>query len=351
MLSKLFKNLSRDIGIDLGTSNVRIFVKERGIVMQEPSVVAVNVRTDQILAVGRDAERMIGKTPPHIKAIAPLKDGIISDFEVTEKMLKHFLDRIRQENFSIAPRPRVVIGLPLEVTEVEKKAVEDAVLSAGAREVILVEKIMAAAVGARLPVHEAQSSMIIDLGGGTTEIAVIALNGVVTSKTLRLAGTELNLDIVQYARNEFNILIGETIAEKVKKKIGTAIRLDEDLEIKMRGRDLISGLPKEVTVRSVQIKEAISRSIRVIIDDIKALLEVTPPELSVDIYERGLVLTGGGAMLKGIEQAIAQAAQIPVQVADDPLTCVVRGAGIILEDTDSFRDIIVPSSHEDTVLR
>ena len=277
MLKQLLGKFSKDLGIDLGTSNTLVFSQEKGLVINEPSVVAVNTRTGQILAVGRDARNMIDKTPPHILTTRPLVKAVISDFEVTEKLLKHFIDAVHHETFTLMPRPRVVIGVPLEITEVERKAVEDAVLSAGAREVFLVEKAMAAAIGARLPVMESVGSMIVDLGGGTTEIAAVSLGGVVTWKALHVAGEELNKNIVQYARDTFNLLIGDKVAEDIKMKIGSAITLNEPLVMPMRGRDLISGLPREIIANDTQIREAMHRSIKFIIDNIKQTLEMTPP--------------------------------------------------------------------------
>ena len=346
ILKNIFGRVSRDIGIDLGTANTLVYVKDRGIVINEPSVVAINTRTDHIVAVGREAERMIGKTPPHITATRPLVNGIISDFEVTEKMLAHFINKVHRESFAFLPRPRVVIAIPTDVTEVEKKAVEDVVRSAGARTVHLIEEPMASAIGTRLPVQEPTASMVVDIGGGTTEIAVISLGGIVTAKSLRLAGDELNQNIVQYAREQFNLLLGERVAEEIKIQIGSANPLEAPLETTMRGRDLVSGLPKEVIVNDSQIRQAMARSIRTIIENIKDILEVTPPELVADIYERGIVLTGGGALLRNIDKVIAEATQIPVRVADDPLTCVVRGTGLLLDNNELLADIAVPSAQE-----
>ena len=351
IVSSILGKVSRDIGIDLGTANTLVYVKGRGIVINEPSVVAVNTRTDQILAVGSEAERMMGKTPPHIVATRPLVDGIISDFEVTEKMLKYFIDKVHQEAFALLPRPRVVVAIPTEVTEVEKKAVEDVVRSAGARSVFLIEEPMAAAIGIRLPVGEPTASMVVDIGGGTTEIAVISLSGIVTAKSLRHAGDELNQNIVQFAREQFNLLLGEGVAEDIKIQIGSAAPLATPLETTMRGRDLVSGLPKEVVVNDTQVRQAMARSIRVMIDTIKSTLEVTPPELVADIYERGIVLAGGGALLKNIDVAIAEATQIPVRIADDPLTCVVRGTGILLDNPELLKDVTIPSAQEGTYTR
>ncbi|MFA5021990.1 MAG: rod shape-determining protein [Patescibacteria group bacterium] len=343
MLNSLFKKFSKDVGIDLGTSNTLIYVKDRGIVINESSIVALNNRTDQILAVGEEAQKMVGKTPPHITISKPLVDGIISDFEVTEKMLKYFIDRIAQKSFGLSPRPRVVIGVPLDVTEVEKKAVEDVVLSAGAREVYLVENVIATAVGARLPIQDPSGNMVVDLGGGITEIAVISLSGVVAWKSLRIAGNKLNQDIIQFARNEFNLLIGERVAEDIKIKSGK-ITDGKPIELKMRGRDLITGLPKEVIVTSEQVKQSLQRSIAGIIEGIKSTLEITPPELVADIYQRGMILAGGGALLAGLDEMIAKATKIPVKIIEDPLTCSVRGMGLILEDNNLLLEVAVPSS-------
>ncbi|MFH2136069.1 MAG: rod shape-determining protein, partial [Patescibacteria group bacterium] len=329
------------------TANTKVFVKDKGIVINEPSVVALNMKTGQILAIGEDAKKMLGKTPPHIVATRPIVDGIISDFEVTEKMLKYFIDKVHQEGFTILPRPRVVIGIPLDITEVERKAVEDAALSAGAREVFLIEKAMAAAIGARLPISDAVGNIIIDVGEGTTEIAVIALSGVVTWKTLRVAGEEMNKNIIQYARDVFNLLLGEKIAEDIKIKIGSASEIKEPLTMEMRGRDLLTGLPKSVTVNDTQIREALGRSVKQIIEGVKATLEVTPPELLADIFERGMILTGGGALLRGLDQTINRATEIPVRVADDPLTATVRGTGLLLENFPLLREIAVPSTQEE----
>ncbi len=329
MFNKLLGKFSKDLGIDLGTKNTLVYTPEKGIVINEPSVVAVNIRTEEILAVGNEAKKMVGKTPAHIQAISPLVDGVISDFEVTEKMLKYFIDKVHAESFTLIPRPRIVIGIPLDITEVEKKAVEDAAKSAGARQVYLIEESMAAAIGTRLPVVDPTATMIVDIGGGTTEIAVISLGGVVTSKSLRLAGNRLDSDIIQYIREEFGILIGEQVAENIKTKIGSATELKEPMTMEVRGRDLINGLPRAITVTDSQIREAINKTISQIIENIKITLETTPPELVSDIYERGIVLAGGGALLRGIDKEIAQATKIPVRIADDPLTCVVRGTGIL----------------------
>lgn len=346
LFDRVLGYFSRDLGIDLGTANTLVYVRGQGIVINEPSVVAVNTRTDQIIAVGSDAQKMIGKAPPHVMVTRPLVNGVISDFEVTEKMLKYFIDRVHGEGLTILPRPRVVVGVPLDITEVERKAAEDAVRSAGARAVYLVEESMAAAIGARMPVQEAIGNLVVDIGGGTTEIAVISLGGIVTSRVITIAGDAMNRNIVQYARENFNLLLGEPVAEEIKKKIGSAGKLKEPLEMEMRGRDLISGLPREIMVTDGHIREALSRSVRTIIETIKSTLEVTPPDLVADIYERGMVLTGGGALLKDLDVVISKATEIPVRVADDPLTCVARGTGLVLDDLEGLRDLLIPSTRD-----
>ena len=346
MFNKFLGKFSKDLAVDLGTKNTLVYTKDKGIVINEPSVVAVNTRTDEILAVGEEAKKMVGKTPAHIKAIKPLNEGVISDFEVTEKMLKHFVNKIHSENFTLAPRPRIIIGIPIDITEVERKAVEDAAKSAGAREVFLIEEAMAAAIGARLPVNEAVANMVVDIGGGTTEIAVISLGGVVTYKSLPLAGNTLDSDIVDYVREEFNILIGEQVAESIKIKIGSAVPTKESLEMEVRGRDLINGLPKAIMLDEGQVREAISKSLNKIIENIKTTLEITPPELVADIYENGISLSGGGALLRGFDKQISQATKIPVRLADDPLTCVVRGLGALLSDEELLKKVLTPGSEE-----
>jgi len=344
MFGKLFGKFSKEIGIDLGTTNTLVYIKDKGIVIHEPSVVAINNRTEQILAVGKEAKEMVGKTPGHITTSRPLLHGIIADYEVTEKMLKYFIDKVHEDSFTFVPRPRVIIGAPLEITEVERKAIEDASLSAGAREVLIVEGPMAAAIGARMPVEEAIGNFIVDIGGGNTEIATISLGGVVTWKSITIAGEEMNKNIVHYARDVFNLYIGERHAEIMKIKAGSAAPLRETITFPMRGRDRMTGLPKEVEITSEQIQEAISRSVETIIENIKATLESTPPELIADIHERGMLLTGGGALLRGIDKLVAQATGIPVRLADDPLTCVVRGTGILLEDAGLLKEVALPSS-------
>ena len=346
MLKKIFAKFSHDLGIDLGTANTLVYVRGKGIVINEPSVVAINTKTDRVLAVGGDAKKMIGKTPGHIAVSRPLVNGIISDFEVTEKMLKYFIDKVHKESYSIVPRPRVVIAIPLNITEVEKKAVEDAALSAGAREIFLVEEPMAAAIGARLPINEAIGNMVVDIGGGTTEIAVISLSGVVSCKSLSIAGGEFNADIVQYVRDKFNLYIGEATAEDIKIKVGSVFYLEDSLEMEVRGRDVMSGLPRVVKVSDAHVKDAIAKSIKTIVDNIKTVVETTPPELVSEIYERGIVLAGGGAQFRGLTDLIFSETQIPTQILDDPLTAVVRGTGIILEDMEGMAEVLVPTTDE-----
>ncbi len=346
---KIFGNLSKDIGIDLGTANTLIYVRGKGIVINEPSVVAINKKTGQVLAIGKDAKQMVGKTPGYITAIRPLVDGVVSDFEVTEQMLKYFIEKVHKESFSLLPRPRVLIGIPSGITEVEKKAVIDATTSAGAREAYLVDEPMAAAIGARLPVTEAAGNMIVDIGGGTSEIAVISLGGVVISRSLRVAGDEMNEDIVRYCRDEFNLLIGEKTAENVKIAIGSAYPLRESLTLPVRGRDLVSGLPKEVIVNDEQIREALSRSIKIIVTNIKTVIEETPPELLSDVMHRGIILAGGGSLIRGLDKLIANQTEMPVRMMEDPLTAVVRGAGIILEDLENLKDILVESQYDNVL--
>jgi rod shape-determining protein MreB len=344
MIKRLFGQFSKDIGIDLGTANTLVFVKERGIVINEPTVVAINSRTEQILAVGNEAKEMLGKTPPHIVVTRPLTKGIISDYEVAEKMLKFFIEKVHDGSVMMMSRPRVVIGVPLEVTEVETKAVEDVTIAAGARDVFVVQEPMAAAIGARMPVQDPIGNMIVDIGGGTTNVAVISLSGVVTWKSTHIAGDEMNRNIIQYAREVFNLLVGESHAEYIKLKIGSAMDMGEKLEFPMRGRDIITGLPKEIMVTDGHVREALERSVRSIVELIKMTLELTPPELTADIHERGVLLTGGGSLLRGIDTVIAHAAEIPVRIADDPLTAVVRGTGMLLDSPLLLKEVVLPSA-------
>lgn len=341
IIDRFFSHLSQDIGIDLGTANTLVYVRGRGIVINEPSVVAVNQRTGQILAIGREAKKMVGKTPGHIVATRPLVDGVVSDFEVTQQMLRYFINRVNRDRFAFLRRPLVLIGIPSGVTEVEKRAVIEAGLNAGARQVFLIDEPMAAAIGARLPVTDAAGNMVVDIGGGTTEIAVISLGGVVLSRSLRVAGDEMNEDIVRYSRDEFNILIGERTAEDVKIAIGSAYPQRERLTYAIRGRDLVSGLPKEVVANDEHIREALSRSIRIIVNNIKTIVEETPPELLADIMQRGIILAGGGSLIRGMDKLIANQTGMPVRMMEDPLTAVVRGTGIVLDDMDRLKDVLI----------
>lgn len=346
MLNRIFSLFSHDIGIDLGTANTLVYVKGRGIVINEPSVVAMNLRTKQVLAIGEEARRMVGRTPAYIVATRPLVDGVVSDFEITQQMLRYFIERVHQGRFSLFPRPRVVVGIPYGVTEVERRAVEEAALSAGASEVYLVEEPLAAAVGARLPVQEAAGSLIVDIGGGTTEVAVISLGGIVASRSVRIAGDEMDQDIINFARDHFNLLVGPRAAEEIKINLAQALISDNQVrEMPLRGRDLVTGLPKEIMVSNLQIKEAIARSVKTIVDAIKDTIEETPPELVSDIMQKGVVLAGGGALLSGLDQLVAQSVQIQTIIAEDPLTCVVRGCGLVLEDLNSLKDILLPTEY------
>jgi rod shape-determining protein MreB len=346
IFDRLLGSFSHDIGIDLGTCNTLVYVKGKGIVVKESSVVAINSKTKQILAIGDEANKMVGRTPAHIVAIKPLSDGVVSDFEVTEEMLRYFIEKVHKKSFAFLPRPRVIIGIPYGVTEVERRAVEEAAMNAGARQVFLIEEPMAAAIGARLPIQEASGSMIIDIGGGTTEVAVISLGGIVASRSLRIAGNEMNEDIVQFARDHFNLLLGERTAEEIKMTAGSAYPSAEKKIVKMKGRDLITGLPKEISATDEQIRIAILNSIQKIVEAVKTTLEETPPELLADIMDRGIVLTGGGALLKGLDKLISKATDTKVYIADDPLTSVVRGTGLVLEDIDTLKDVLLPSEYQ-----
>lgn len=345
MLSKFFGLFSHDIGIDLGTANTLVYVRGRGIVINQPSVVALNQKTGQVVAVGSEAKKMVGRTPGHIIAIRPLIDGVISDFEVTEEMLSYFIKKVHSETVRPFVRSRVVIGVPSGITDVERRAVHDAVKNAGAREVYIVEEPVAAAIGVKLPIQEPVGSMVIDIGGGTSDVVVISLGGIVVAKNLRVAGDKLNDDIINYARDELKLLLGEKTAEDIKIAIGSAAPLGESVEATVRGRDLMTGLPREVVVTDADIREAISKSLNALVRAIKAVIEQTPPELISDVMHRGVVLVGGGAFLRGLPEFLESEIKIPVHLTEDPFTAVVRGAGIILEDLDSLRHVLI--EHED----
>jgi rod shape-determining protein MreB len=332
---------SHDIGIDLGTANTLVLVRGKGIVINEPSVVAVNKKSKRVLAIGAEAKRMVGRTPANIVAVRPLKDGVISDFDVTEQMLKYFIAKVHSQ-LGLYPRPRVVVGIPSGVTEVEKMAVHDAARNAGAREAHLIEEPMAAAIGSGLPVTDATGSMIVDIGGGTTEVAVISLGGIVISRSIRTAGDEMDEEIVQYARQKHNLLIGERMAEEVKISAGSAYPLAEEKLVSLRGRDLVTGLPKSIEVSSVEIRDAISGSVSQIIEAVRTTIEETPPELVSDLMAQGIALAGGGALLAGLDERLSHETKMRVYRADDPLTCVARGAGEALEEIEILHKVEVP---------
>ena len=342
---QLKRLLSNDIGIDLGTANTLVYLHGKGIIINEPSVVAVNQKTGRVVAVGRDAKQMLGRTPGHIVAVRPLVDGVISDFEVTEEMITYLINKAQKDNKKLLG-PRVVVGVPSGITNVEIRAVRDATKNAGASEVHIVEEPMASAIGMRLPIMEPVGNMVIDIGGGTTDIAVISLGGVVRSKNLRIAGDKLNNDIISYVRSEFKILIGEKTAENIKMSIGAILPGMNSLEASIKGRDLISGLPREVIVTDSDIREAISQSINTLVEGVKEVLETTPPEILADIMNRGLYLSGGGALIKGLAELIADYTKIPVHITPDPLTAVCRGTGIILEDMEAFKDVLITNEDE-----
>ncbi len=338
MLNGFYQYFSRDMGIDLGTANTLVYVRGKGIVLQEPSVVAISVDTKQPLAVGNDAKKMIGRTPGNIVAIRPLRDGVIADFDITQAMLRHFIGKAGR-GFALF-RPRVVVGVPSGVTEVEKRAVIDAAMQAGAREAYLIEEPMAAAIGAGLPVSEPTGSMVVDIGGGTTEVAIISLGGIVTHRSIRVAGDELDEAVVHYVKRHYNMLIGERTAEEIKIAIGSAYPINSDEAVEVRGRDLVTGLPKNLRLTADEVRQALSEPVGQILEAIKVTLERTPPELAADIMDRGIVLTGGGGLLRGLDRKISQETGMPVLVADDPLLCVVRGTGRMLESLDKYRRML-----------
>lgn len=340
-MKNLFTFGSKDIGIDLGTANILVTIKGKGIVLREPSVVAIDIKTGDILATGYEAKEMLGRTPENIKAVRPLKDGVIADFTATQLLLKNILRKVCQRYN--ARRPRVVVGVPSGITEVEERAVEESVMQAGAREVYLIEEPMAAAIGSGLNVADASGSMVVDIGGGTTEVAVISLGGIVVSKSLRIAGDELNEDIINYIKREENIAIGETTAEEVKMKIGCADPLMTDLSMEIRGRDLGTGLPRNIVLKSSQVMEAMGESIDKIVETIKQALEKTPPELASDLIEKGIMLTGGGALIQNFDKLLSRETNIPIYIASEPLDCVVKGTEKTLEDLEKLKQVLVNS--------
>jgi rod shape-determining protein MreB and related proteins len=329
--------LSNDLAIDLGTANTLVYAKNKGIVVSEPSIVAVNKVTGKVEAVGKDAKEMLGRTPGNIVAIRPMKDGVIADFEITEKMLSHFIRKAHNRNTMV--RPRIIIGIPSEVTQVEKRAVKDSALKAKASEVYLVDQAMAAAIGAGLPITEPSGNMVVDIGGGTTDIAVISLAGIVYSKSVRVAGNEMDEAIIQYIKKKYNLLIGERTSEQIKLEIGSAFPLDEPMTMEIKGRDLIEGIPKTLTITDAEIREALAEPISIIVNAVRVALERTPPELSADIVDRGIVLTGGGSLLKNLDKLLREETSLPVSVAEDPLSSVVLGTGKMLSDFDLLRKI------------
>jgi rod shape-determining protein MreB len=332
---------SLDIGIDLGTANTLVYVRGKGVVINEPSWVAIERGTKRVLAVGAEAKEMVGRTPANIVAIRPLRDGVISEFEVTQAMLDYFIKQAHRHSFVPFPRPRVVVGIPSGVTEVEKRAVYDATLAAGARMAFLIEEPMAAAIGAGLPVMEARGSMVVDIGGGTTEVGVFCLGGIVVSRSLRVAGDEMDEDIMQYMRQKYNLLIGERMAERVKISIGSAYPLREERTMILRGRNVVTGLPEEVEVSSIEIREALSNSVGMILSMVKETLDNTPPELVADLMEIGICLAGGGSLLKGLAERVSAETNMRAWVAQDSMTCVARGAGKVLDELDLLRRVLV----------
>jgi rod shape-determining protein MreB len=345
MLDAFLGLFSRDIGIDLGTANTLVHVRDRGIVISEPSVVAIEARTRRVLAIGAEAKRMLGRTPANIIAVRPLRDGVISDFDVTEQMIKYFVHKVH-DRVGLIPRPRMLLGIPSGVTEVEKRAVRDAALNAGARWARLIEEPMAAAIGAGLPVAEPTGSLIVDIGGGTTEVAVISLGGIVVSRSIRIGGDEMDQDIIAYGRREYNLLLGERTAEDIKIAVGSAYPGEwDDQRASLRGRDLLTGLPRSVEITAEQVRDALEASVAQIVETIKDTIEETPPELVADIMDQGIVLAGGGALLQGLDRRVSEATQMPVHVADDPLTCVARGTGKALEELDVMERTLVAETY------
>ncbi len=345
LFGKFYEALSNDIGIDLGTANTLVYLRGHGLVINEPSIVAINRKTDRIVAIGTDAKQMLGRSPDHVEVIRPLVDGVISNFEVTEEMLTYLISKAERISKKFL-KPRVVVGVPSNITNVEHRAVYDATKNAGGREVYIIEEPMATAIGIRLPVMDPVGSMVVDIGGGTADIAIISLGGIVQSKNLKIAGDRLNSDIMNYLRNEFKILIGEKTGENIKIALGSALPLEDPLELPVRGRDLVTGLPREIIITDADIREAMSASVQLLIDGVKEVLETTPPEILSDVMHRGLYLGGGGALIRGLDQLLHEEFKLPVYVADDPLSAVARGAGIVLEDLEYYEPVLVPEGYE-----
>lgn len=345
-MAKIFDILlgifSNDLAIDLGTANTCVYVKGRGIVLREPSVVAVkkdNRGNDQVLAVGSEAKRMLGRAPGNIRAIRPMKDGVIADFEVTEAMLRYFISKVHNQRRLV--RPRIMVCVPTGITQVEKRAVRESALSAGAREVFLIEEPMAAAIGANLPIQEPTANMVVDIGGGTTEVAVISLSGIVYSRSVRVGGDKMDEAILRHVKRKYNMLIGESTAEEIKIKIASAYPMEEEKELEVKGRDLVTGIPQTIIITSEEVRKAISEQVDAIVQTVRQALEQTPPELAADIVERGIVLTGGGALLRGLDQLLRDDTSLPIFSVDDPLATVVMGTGIALDNMRTLRDVCI----------
>jgi rod shape-determining protein MreB and related proteins len=342
MFANSFQFLGRDMAIDLGTANTLVYVRGRGIVLNEPSVVAINTKTGAILAVGTEAKRMIGRTPAHIVAVRPLRDGVIADFDVTEKMLRYFIQKVHRRRW--LAKPRVVLCVPSGITGVEQRAVEEATIAAGARNAYIIEEPMAAAIGAGLPIHEPTGNMVVDIGGGTTEVAVISLGGIVTSMSIRIGGDELDEAIIQFIKKEYSMLLGERTSEEMKMAIGSAFPVPDEPHAEIRGRDLVTGLPKTIIVAAEEIRRAIEEPVNQIVDAVKNTLDRTPPELAADIMDGGIVLTGGGALLKGLDERLKHETGMPVHITDSPLTCVAVGSGRCLEEFEALKRVLISSS-------
>lgn len=341
MFGNFFKNFSRDLGIDLGTANSLVYVKSEGIVLREPSVVAIEKTSGKVLAIGNEAKKMLGRTPGNIVAVRPMRDGVIADFEITELMLRSFIQKVMNKYSFI--KPRIVVGVPSGITGVEKRAVLDAAMNAGARQAFLIEEPMAAAIGSNLPISDPAGSMIIDIGGGTTEVAVISLGGIVVSKSIRVAGDEMDEAIVAHCRKNYNLLIGERTAEQIKIDIGSAYPFEEESSMEIRGRDLVTGLPKTFSITSAEVRDALMDPVNTIVDAIRLTLEKTPPELSADIMDRGIVMAGGGSLLRGLDKYISQETDMSVYVVDDPLSCVAYGTGKVLDELEILKKLLVPN--------
>lgn len=341
-IDKAFQFMGRDMAVDLGTANTLVYVRGRGIVLNEPSVVAINRKNGAILAVGSDAKRMIGRTPGHIEAIRPLKDGVIADFDVTEKMLRYFIQKVHRRR--VLAKPRVVVCVPSGITGVEQRAVEEATIAAGARSAFIIEEPMAAAIGAGLPVHEPTGNMVVDVGGGTTEVAVISLGGIVTSMSIRIGGDELDESIIAYIKKEYSLMLGERTAEEIKMTLGSAFPFEDEPAAEIRGRDLVTGLPKTIIVSAEEMRKAIEEPVHAIIDSVKATLDKTPPELAADIMIKGIVLTGGGALLKGLDDRLTHETGMPIHVTENPLSCVALGSGKCLEEFEALKRVLIAST-------